>query len=67
MDMDQSQTMLEVLQKWQKWDLKSEKELMDSMLQEILLPPLEKDLLLDLPLLSHWLFMVVSYTTLAYK
>jgi hypothetical protein len=49
MDMDQLVIMLVELLKWPKWDLKLDKLLMDSMLQEIQLLQLEKVSLLVQP------------------
>ena len=66
MDMDLSVIMLVVLPKWLKWVNKSDKELTVLMLLEILQLPLEKVLLSDPLLWSHYHFMVVSYTMLHY-
>jgi hypothetical protein len=64
MAMDQSVIMQEVLHRWLSFKNKLEKELMYWTLQEIQLRLLEKDLQLDLPLLSASLYMELFFILL---
>jgi hypothetical protein len=64
MAMDQSVITQEVLHRWLNFKKKLEKELMYWTLQEIQLRLLEKDLQLDLPLLSASLYMELSFILL---
>jgi hypothetical protein len=64
MAMDQSVITQEVLHKWLSFKNKLEKELMYWTLQETQLRLLEKDLQLDLPLLSASLYMELSFILL---